>query len=75
MRNSSIEDNVVAQRFFARSPHRDKIEIPQGRAADTLKALQGSFDLCFIDADKPSYDYYYDRCLELARPGGADRAR
>ena len=60
----------IAQRFFARSPHRDKIEIRQGRAADTLKTLQGPFDLCFIDADKPSYDYYYDRCLELVRPGG-----
>ena len=60
----------IAQSFFAQSPHRDKIEIRQGRAADTLKTLQGSFDLCFIDADKPSYDYYYDRCLELVRPGG-----
>ena len=60
----------IAQSFFARSPHRDKIEIRQGRAADTLKTLQGPFDLCFIDADKPSYDYYYDRCLELVRPGG-----
>jgi len=42
----------IAQRFFAQSPHRDKIEIRQGRAADTLKTLQGPFDLCFIDADK-----------------------
>ena len=41
-----------------------------GRAADTLQTLQGPFDLCFIDADKPSYDYYYDRCLELVRRGG-----
>jgi caffeoyl-CoA O-methyltransferase len=60
----------IAQRFFAQSPHRDKIEIRQGRAADTLKTLQGPFDLCFIDADKPSYDYYYDRCVELVRQGG-----
>jgi caffeoyl-CoA O-methyltransferase len=60
----------IARRFFARSPHRDKIEIREGRAADTLKTLQGPFDLCFIDADKPSYDYYYDRCLELVRKGG-----
>ena len=39
-------------------------------AAETLKNLQGPFDLCFIDADKPSYDYYYDRCVELIRKGG-----
>ena len=35
-----------------------------------MKTLQGPFDLCFIDADKPSYDYYYDRCVELVRQGG-----
>ena len=60
----------IARRFFAQSPHRDKIQIREGRAADTLKTLQGPFDLCFIDADKPSYDYYYDCCLELVRRGG-----
>ncbi|MBI2364146.1 MAG: class I SAM-dependent methyltransferase [Deltaproteobacteria bacterium] len=60
----------IARRFFAQSPHAKKIEIREGRAADTLKNLQGPFDPCFIDADKPSYDYYYDRCLELVRQGG-----
>src|ERR1700757_3112383 len=60
----------IARRFFAQSPHRDKIEIREGRAADTLKTLEGPFDLCFIDADNQSYDYYYDRCVELTRKGG-----
>jgi caffeoyl-CoA O-methyltransferase len=60
----------IASRFFAQSPHRNKIEVRAGRAADTLKTLSGSFDLCFIDADKPSYDYYYDRCVDLTRKGG-----
>jgi caffeoyl-CoA O-methyltransferase len=60
----------IARRFFAQSPHRDKIEVRVGRAADTLTTLSGPFDLCFIDADKPSYDYYYDRCVDLTRKGG-----
>jgi caffeoyl-CoA O-methyltransferase len=60
----------IGSRFFAQSPHRRKIEVRAGRAADTLKTLTGPFDLCFIDADKPSYDYYYDRCVDLTRKGG-----
>ena len=56
----------IARRFFGQSSHARKIEIREGRAADTLKTLQGPFDLCFIDADKPSYDHY----LELTRKGG-----
>jgi len=60
----------VARRYFASSPHGKKIEVKLGPALETLKTLQGPFDLCFIDADKPAYGEYYERCIELTRRRG-----
>jgi O-methyltransferase len=52
-----------------------RIEVRLGLALPALDRLleefgAASFDLAFIDADKRSYDAYYERCLALVRPGG-----
>jgi caffeoyl-CoA O-methyltransferase len=64
------ETSEIARRYFASSPHGHKIEIKLGPAKETLKNLQGPFDLCFIDADKQGYGAYYDACIDLVRRGG-----
>jgi predicted O-methyltransferase YrrM len=64
------ETTEMARRYFAESPHAQKIEIKLGPAVESLKRVWGPFDICFIDADKENYGAYYDACLELARPRG-----
>jgi len=60
----------LAQTYFDRSPHGKKITIRLGPALDTMAALQGPFDLVFVDADKENYVAYYEAALELLRAGG-----
>ena len=61
---------AIARRYFAESPHGDKITIRMGPALDTTKTLAGPLDLVFIDADKVNYSNYYEACLPLLKPGG-----
>jgi caffeoyl-CoA O-methyltransferase len=64
------EAEKVARRHFAQSPQGKKIRIAMGPAIDTMASLVAPFDLVFLDADKESYLAYYERALELLRPGG-----
>lgn len=66
---------AVARRYWAEAGVADKVELRLGPAVDTLDRLlaegaAGTFDLAFIDADKPSYPAYWERCVALVRPGG-----
>ncbi len=48
----------------------DQAEIVVGDAHQSIKALEGPFDLVFIDADKPGYDNYWNWALTVVRAGG-----
>jgi predicted O-methyltransferase YrrM len=50
----------------------NKVTIIVGRAAESLTKLssEGTFDLVFIDADKPSNTIYFSEAKRLVRKGG-----
>lgn len=61
----------IALRYFAKSPHGDKIHLELKPAIETLKQISdNSIDFVFIDADKPSYGRYFDEALRILRSGG-----
>ena len=68
----SEEWTSIAREHWERAGLTDRIELRIAPAIETLRALpQGtSFDLAFIDADKPSYLAYYDALLPLMRANG-----
>lgn len=71
----STDWTKVARRYWKEAGVDSRIELTIGPARDTLdwllaQGLTGQIDLAFIDADKESYDTYYERCLKLVRPGG-----
>lgn len=66
---------AVARRAWTRAGVDGRVELRLGPALGTLEALLaagagGSFDLAFLDADKANYPAYFERLLELVRPGG-----
>lgn len=71
----SEEWTAIGQRHWEKAGVADKIRLELRPAIETLDGLieQGQadrFDFAFVDADKPNYWAYCDRCLTLLRPGG-----
>ena len=70
----SEEWTSVARRYWGRAKIAHKIDLRLAPALETLDKVRAEkpepFDMAFIDADKANTAEYFERCLELIRPGG-----
>ena len=61
---------AFARRHLDASPYGERVEIRLGPALETVRELDGPWDLVFIDADKTGYPDYFDAVLpKLAERG------
>jgi len=69
----SEEWTAVGAKAWEEAGVRDRIDLRIAPALDTLAALPAgeTFDLAFIDADKPNYANYFDALLPRMRTNGA----
>ncbi|MBI1237796.1 MAG: SAM-dependent methyltransferase [Alphaproteobacteria bacterium] len=71
----SEEYTGKAQAYWMAAGVVDRIALHLAPGTQTLDRFiadgrAGAYDMAFIDADKQSYDAYYERALTLVRPGG-----
>jgi predicted O-methyltransferase YrrM len=64
------ETNKVAKTFAAKTEYANRIEFLLGSATELIPTLSETFDMVFIDADKPNYSNYYDLVFDRVNDGG-----
>ncbi|HEY6503998.1 MAG TPA: O-methyltransferase [Chitinophagaceae bacterium] len=64
------QDAARAKAYFDRSSFAGRIILHTGNALDIIPGLQETWDLVFIDADKPAYIEYFKLVLPRVRQNG-----
>ncbi|MFD2917342.1 O-methyltransferase [Psychroserpens luteus] len=66
--NEELED--FQRKYFDKSGYGLQIHQHLGSALDIIPKLNQTFDLVFIDADKPNYVNYFNLIIDKLNPGG-----
>ena len=66
--NEELHD--FQRKYFDASPYGDRIHQYTGDALEIIPTLNTTFDLVFIDADKPNYPAYFHAIIEKMNPKG-----
>ncbi len=66
--NEELED--FQREYFDKSGYGENIHQHVGSAIDIIPKLNKTYDLVFIDADKPNYVNYFNLIVDRLNPGG-----
>lgn len=58
------------KKYFDASEYASQIVQHLGDARDIIPDIEATYDLVFIDADKPNYPAYFDLIVDRLNPGG-----
>jgi caffeoyl-CoA O-methyltransferase len=70
--DQDFKSTSIARRYWIRSGLQDRIDLRLGDARRLLPHFKPRIlvDFVFIDADKESYDFYFETIVPYVRPGG-----
>lgn len=60
----------IVDRYTRKAGYHERIHQHLAAATEVIPTIEGTFDLVFIDADKPNYCNYFDLVIDRMRPGG-----
>jgi predicted O-methyltransferase YrrM len=66
----NAEREEMVNRYIAEAGQQQRIQHIIGDALNIVKTLPHTYDLIFIDADKPNYIRYYEMAIEKLNVGG-----
>lgn len=66
----NLKYQKLAQKHFDDSEVGSKIKMIKGNAQQTIKELEGEFDLIFLDGDKLRYPFYFEETMPKLKSGG-----